>query len=190
MKDVIHFYPHAWFYGLRVMLSYFSMLGLLVYHVIRLKTCTPLSSMSMLGWLKPNSLKFQNLPEQFKRAFEPIWRLLWPSFIYKVWQYQLWSFKLRDIKLKKNCLKVKGFKGFFDIFWNEMMASLHNLGLFLQNKLFETWIKWKITDKKCNLNGKKIPRISYHDRFWLKYFEIRSWKSKFPFLSGITIIPF
>ena len=34
------------------------MLGLLAYHVIRLKTCTPLSSISMLGWLKPNSLKF------------------------------------------------------------------------------------------------------------------------------------
>ena len=172
------------------MLSYNSMLGLLPYHVISLKTCTPLSSIAMLCWLKPNSLKFQNLPEQFKRAFEPIWRLLWPSFIYKVWQYRLWSFKLRDIKLKKNCLKVKGFKGFFDIFWNEMMASLHNLGLFLQNKLFETWIKWKIPMIKNVIWMGKKPRISYQDRFWLKYFEIRSWKSKFPILSGITIIPF
>ena len=49
------------------------MLGLLAYHVIRLKTSTPLSSIAMLCWLKPNSLKFQNLPEQFKRAFEPMY---------------------------------------------------------------------------------------------------------------------
>ena len=54
------------------------------------------------------------------------------------------EFQARGYKIPKIfLLKLKIFTRFHGVFWNEIMASLQNLGLFLKNKLFQTWIKWK-----------------------------------------------
>jgi hypothetical protein len=76
------------------------------------------------------------------------------------------------------CLKVKRSLGFFDIFWKGMLASLQNLGLFLQNELFETRLI------------QKVPIIKIRVCFLLKYFKIRCWKSKFGFFLNHAFIPF
>ena len=56
------------------------------------------------------------------------------------WKYQLWSFKFVDTKYDKLYLKVKCFKGFFDIFWNGTMVSWH-----------KTWLKYiKIISYRWN----------------------------------------
>ena len=53
------------------------------------------------------------------------------------------------------CLKVKCTKGFFDIFWSGMTASLQNLCQFLQNKHFQTLFIWKLPIRNRNFNLSK-----------------------------------
>ena len=76
---------------------------------------------------------------------------------WKVWQYRLWSFTFGDIQNPRDfCLKVKCSKGFLDMFWNGMMASLQNLGQFLQDKY-----DWYKKYPKClSLNVLKL-----HNRY-------------------------
>ena len=56
-------------------------------------------------------------------------------------------------------------KGFFDIFWNGMMASLQNLGKVLQKPLFYTWLVWKEPIITIIAVMKNLPGIFYYDIF-------------------------
>ena len=87
------------------------------------------------------------------------------------------------------CLKLKGFKGFFEIFWFGMMASLEKLVLFSEGKLFKTWINWKEPMMKIiTLMTKYYP--GFVIRILAKIFQKQILKIKiFNFVRGHTVWP-
>ena len=66
-------------------------------------------------------------------------------------------------------LKVKCFKGFFEIFWNWMMASLQNLDQFLQKDFFKHNLYW---NDKIVLLVKKSNQNFFRSCYLTKYFKI------------------
>ena len=75
------------------------------------------------------------------------------------------------------------FKGFFDMVWNRMMVSLQDLGQYLQNKLFWTWVMWKVRihNKNCAFS----ERIFYACK-QPTYTEIHIFLSQYMFCTEIV----